>query len=988
MKNKLQKFGSVVLFLSFFVFSTALLYAGIIDLPKTGQTNCYDSDGNIIACAGTGQDGELQTGVAWPDPRVTNHGDGTITDNLTGLMWTKSVSLAGPVNWQEALDFIAAMNSGSQVNFGYSDWRVPSIVELESLMNKGAALPSWLSTQGFQNIPLELRVWSSTTSAFSASSAWVADFNNVHLFGFDKSFRQFGTGTAHHVWAVRGTSDGPAKLWRTGQAVTYALGDDGDIQAGVPWPTPRFVDNGNGTVTDNLTGLVWLKDANCIRSQYPAFDNDDIAGNGLVTWQHALDFVAGINAGTFSNCGAGFVDWRLPNAKEMVSLAAYQFSGIPSQNVFNNFLNVGAWYRSSTTWALITNADLGVTVFGQMGGLGKSGASYVWPVRSRSVQVPAFAVAPSSLDFGPVAVGSSKDLAFTVQNTGGGTLNGSASTSTPFSIVGDNSFSLGPGESKDITVHFSPTSVATFNGNVNFTSNGGDASPIVTGTGVLAPALAVSPPFLDFNHTPVGSTQDLTFTVKNTGGGTLTGSASTSAPFSIVGDNSFDLAAEETKQITVRFSPTTAGIFNSNVTISSNAGNISVPVAGIGLVPTSNPKPPRIRSISPSSGVPGDTIMVSGSNFGPIAAELSLGDTGVLPLTWNDTFIQFQLPNIAAGKYAVQLTTSTAATARGSVTVLPPPPKISRILPTSGAPGTTVLIDGFNFGDQQGGNTITIGGQSPEIVSWSNERIAIKIPALAPKGYPIQLTTISGQAKAKFTVKPLLLLTEQGPCDDSFLGTLAGTCWVTVPIQTKQNSNGTVNISLQNIRARWYEVTVSGASFSGANPFLIGPNQTLKLNNVTIGPDGKISFYADGESTRAELMYVADLIFIAVTGKRMPVSLADQISSFMIGICTTASDLCSFASDLRDAIRSRSLTQIVSVLATLPIALASDPITQQSFIAAFEFSASQVGLIKSFGALTWLVSGVSVAAEELVYLTAPRFAKSCLLTPINAGTCQ
>ena len=50
---------------------------------------------------------------------------------------------------------------------------------------------------------------------------------------------------------------------KTGQTTCYATGDDGDLEKGVAWPNPRFTDNGNGTVTDNLTGLIWLKNANC-----------------------------------------------------------------------------------------------------------------------------------------------------------------------------------------------------------------------------------------------------------------------------------------------------------------------------------------------------------------------------------------------------------------------------------------------------------------------------------------------------------------------------------------------------------------------------------------------------------------------------------------------------------------------------------------------------------------------------------------------------
>jgi len=66
--------------------------AGTAQLPQTGQTTCYDSSGTVISCTGTGQDGEIQAGVAWPDPRFTVSGD-CVSDNLTGLMWAKNGDL-------------------------------------------------------------------------------------------------------------------------------------------------------------------------------------------------------------------------------------------------------------------------------------------------------------------------------------------------------------------------------------------------------------------------------------------------------------------------------------------------------------------------------------------------------------------------------------------------------------------------------------------------------------------------------------------------------------------------------------------------------------------------------------------------------------------------------------------------------------------------------------------------------------------------------
>jgi hypothetical protein len=64
------------------------------------------------------------------------------------------------------------------------------------------------------------------------------------------------------IFGVAGTYP-LAPVPKTGQKTSYPPGDDGDLAKGVAWPNPRFTDNGDGTITDNLTGLIWLKNANC-----------------------------------------------------------------------------------------------------------------------------------------------------------------------------------------------------------------------------------------------------------------------------------------------------------------------------------------------------------------------------------------------------------------------------------------------------------------------------------------------------------------------------------------------------------------------------------------------------------------------------------------------------------------------------------------------------------------------------------------------------
>ena len=87
----------------FTLFLPVFALAGTVDLPETRQTTCYDTAGNAIACASTGQDGDIKAGVAWPSSRFTVSGD-CVTDNLTGLIWVRSPDSVART-WQQALDY-------------------------------------------------------------------------------------------------------------------------------------------------------------------------------------------------------------------------------------------------------------------------------------------------------------------------------------------------------------------------------------------------------------------------------------------------------------------------------------------------------------------------------------------------------------------------------------------------------------------------------------------------------------------------------------------------------------------------------------------------------------------------------------------------------------------------------------------------------------------------------------------------------------------
>jgi hypothetical protein len=178
--------------------------------------------------------------------------------------------------------------------------------------------------------------------------------------------------------ATNGCPLSPAPVPKTGQTISYATGDDEEYQKGVTWPNPRFTDNGDGTVTDNLTGLIWLKDADCF---------------GTRTWNEALSDCNSLFTGwcdLTDDSSAG--DWRLPNSNELASLVhkGYYNPAVPDAagtgqcSEGNPFDNVQSFYYwSSTTSALSSGQAWYVNIYNGFVGsnYSKTGNNYVWPVR-------------------------------------------------------------------------------------------------------------------------------------------------------------------------------------------------------------------------------------------------------------------------------------------------------------------------------------------------------------------------------------------------------------------------------------------------------------------------------------------------------------------------------------------------------------------------------------------------------------------------------
>ena len=165
---------------------------------------------------------------------------------------------------------------------------------------------------------------------------------------------------------------------RTGQTESYGTGDDGNLQKGAIWPNPRFTDNGNGTVTDNLTGLIWLQNADCMQFWFL-----DFTGQNVRSWSDALTAANALANGYCGlSDGSDTGDWRLPNRRELDSLVGIN-QVAPALAGGHHFLGVELYYYwTSTTYHGNTSYAWQVYFYnGSVDHKSKSELNYVWPVR-------------------------------------------------------------------------------------------------------------------------------------------------------------------------------------------------------------------------------------------------------------------------------------------------------------------------------------------------------------------------------------------------------------------------------------------------------------------------------------------------------------------------------------------------------------------------------------------------------------------------------
>ncbi len=250
-------------------------------LPDTGQTSCYDNY-RQISCPSDGMPfyGQDASYVTCPQSFKVIEVNGTkiVIDRLTGLRWRRVGKSAK--HWDEAEEAIEALGQG--------EWRMPNIYELESLASYGQGPGLAFEVFNAAGDTTDC-YWSITTRSFPS-----IDF--LAFCSASKMIKSFKQDENLEVLAVSGS----------------------------PLAFGRFIDSGNGTVTDKVTGLMF-----------------QVSETLPMTWEEALRYCEDLNL-------AGYSDWRLPNLRELMSIVVFKEKGPCINERYFPGARPGAYWSSTT----------------------------------------------------------------------------------------------------------------------------------------------------------------------------------------------------------------------------------------------------------------------------------------------------------------------------------------------------------------------------------------------------------------------------------------------------------------------------------------------------------------------------------------------------------------------------------------------------------------------------------------------------------------
>jgi hypothetical protein len=304
------------------------------------QRQCFDNEGNVIAPPNPGelyygQDAQNQ-GIL---PSYTDNGDGTITDNNSGLVWQKTPP-SDKMFYSEAVEYVENLELA-----GYSDWRLPNIKESFSIalldgklnVEDTSLAKPYIDSEYFdftydQAKPYTGSYWTSTVCKMPANNDYELMEKNYGFNWADGHLKSYGDG--YNI-------DGSASEHQIPAGVRAVRGEEN------VYGVNDFEDNKDGTITDKATGFMWsqqdsgaVNDDGTIRKE-----SDSDFGKGR-TWVDTLAWVEKMNEVNY----LGYSDWRLPDIKELQSIVQYGKTEIPAtDSEFFNFSRPDCFVWSSTT---------------------------------------------------------------------------------------------------------------------------------------------------------------------------------------------------------------------------------------------------------------------------------------------------------------------------------------------------------------------------------------------------------------------------------------------------------------------------------------------------------------------------------------------------------------------------------------------------------------------------------------------------------------
>ncbi len=268
-------------------------------LPDTGEISSYTST--------FGEDNDYNFNV----PSFTDNLNGTVTDNITGLMWQQADG--GEMTIENAIIYASNLTLGS-----HSDWRLPTPLESFSIMNHENNMPA-INTMYF-TLTAAQYWWTNTFQIGDNSKVWCT--NSGGGIGNHPKLETVSAGGVNrfHVRVVR------------------------DMNPPSTFPS-QFTDNANNTITDNVTNLIWQK----------------VPNTAAFTWEQALIYAENLTLN-------GASDWRLPNIKELQSLNNENLTNPSvSTSIFPTIGIMNYWSSTSlpnqTTKAWFWNTIFGITSY-------------------------------------------------------------------------------------------------------------------------------------------------------------------------------------------------------------------------------------------------------------------------------------------------------------------------------------------------------------------------------------------------------------------------------------------------------------------------------------------------------------------------------------------------------------------------------------------------------------------------------------------------